>query len=112
MVVVHWPLKNRDKKDAVMISLMTTGSGHISLNNYNGTPLLWMGETAEKNADLKLYNSVGKLTSRLSCTNVDDGSMELFNKTGTRMVHCATDVNGEGTVNTYDRNGQRKVKAP
>ena len=61
-------LKNKDGKDAVMLSLMTSGAGHLSLNSATGTSLIWMGETTEHNADIKMYNTSGKLVSRFAST--------------------------------------------
>ncbi|MEN9570364.1 MAG: hypothetical protein RL172_1595, partial [Bacteroidota bacterium] len=48
-------IKNVFGQDAVKLGLMTSGSGHIGVNNSSGNALLWLGETTERNADLKLY---------------------------------------------------------
>ncbi|HYC28267.1 MAG TPA: hypothetical protein VEB42_05610, partial [Chitinophagaceae bacterium] len=75
-------------------------------------PLLWMGETTERNGDLKMYNSSGKLATRLACTNLSDGSFECFNSTGTRVTYITTDVNGDGSVTTFNKAGTRNGRVP
>jgi hypothetical protein len=76
------------------------------------TPLLWLGETTENNADMKLYNKAGKMIGRFTATNVDDGSIDLWNSAGNRMVSITTDVEGKGSIAAFDKSGARIGRVP
>jgi len=69
-------------------------------------------ERTERNADLKMYNNTGRLSTRLASTNISDGSLECFNNEGTRMVYITTDVNGDGSVTTFNKAGARSGRVP
>jgi len=48
-----------------------------------------------------------KMVGRVSSTHLSDGSIELFNKNGNRMVYVTTDVEGKGSMSAYDYSGNR-----
>jgi antitoxin component YwqK of YwqJK toxin-antitoxin module len=51
---------------------------------------------------MKMYNANGKIVARMAATNINDGSFELFDNSGKKMAYLTTDVNGNGTVITYN----------
>ena len=61
---------------------------------------------------MKLYNNAGRMIGRFTATNVSDGSIELSNSIGNRMVSITTDVNGKGSFTAFDNAGTRIGRLP